>query len=284
MENDKLLRELMELGISETESKIYLALLEKRELSALEIHELTNVPRTKVYEITQKMIYRGMCIAKNIGNKKKFQAIEPDRVFKKLINDFQYQIDTKKELASKIAKTLEPIYSKGMRNVDIKDYVEVINDMASIHERYVCLVKNTKHELLGFVKSPFATQKKSTKLAEQENTEFEILKKGADARVLYEYKTRDIVELYEHMKRCVNEGEKARVMEKLPIKMYIFDRKYVLMALSDNKKNSSNLTMLVIDNPGLAEATAMLFNFLWEQAEDYTYLEKLFSNKKRKNK
>ena len=273
MEKDKLLRELMELGISETESKIYLALLEKRELSALEIHELTNVPRTKVYEITQKMLYRGMCIAKNMGNKKKFQAIEPERVFKKFINDFQYQIDNKKELAAKIAKSLEPIYSKGMRNVDIKDYVEVISDMASIHERYVCLVKNTKHELLGFVKPPFATQSKKTKLTEQENTEFNILKKGAKARVLYEYGSRDYIELYEHITKCSEQGEESRILDQLPIKMYIFDRRYVLMALSNDKNKNSDLTMIVIDNPGLAEASAMLFNFLWGQAKDYRYLE-----------
>lgn len=276
MDKDKLLNEFMELGVSETESKIYLALLEKRELSALEIHELTNVPRTKVYEITQKMIYRGMCLTKKVGNKKKYQAIEPERVFKRLTADFQHDFEAKKKLAAKIAKTLSPIYNKGMKNVDIDDYVEVINDMSSIHERYVNLMKNTKFELLGFVKPPFATQNKKSRLGEQENTEFNVLKKGVEARVLYEFESRDSFELYDHIKRCVAHDEKARVIEKLPVKMYVFDRRYVLMALSDSKGNNSGLTMLVVDNPGLAEATAVLFNFLWEQAYDYSYLEKFF--------
>jgi sugar-specific transcriptional regulator TrmB len=43
---------MMRLGISEAEAKLYIALFKGGELSAMEIHELTKVPRTKVCEIT----------------------------------------------------------------------------------------------------------------------------------------------------------------------------------------------------------------------------------------
>ena len=75
--HEGMIRKLIELGISEKEARIYWALLQKRELTALEIQGIAHVPRTKVYEITHRMILRNMCIEKQIGSKKKYQAVEP---------------------------------------------------------------------------------------------------------------------------------------------------------------------------------------------------------------
>jgi sugar-specific transcriptional regulator TrmB len=264
------------LGISETEAKIYRALLERRELSALEIHELTKVPRTKVYEITQKMILRGMCIEKQMGRKKKYQAVEPQRAFDNLLGEYEMQLDEKKAIAKTICETVCPIYIRGMKHANMSEYVEIIKDLPSIHERYVSLVKNTRKELVGFVKPPFAYQDRTQKLKEQEKAELSILKKGAIIRVLYEFPGKDnLDDLIEHIKMCIRAGERARVIEEVPIKMYIFDARHVLMALDNVREATSPLTMLVVEHPALAQAVKLLFNHLWEQAHDYKILESM---------
>jgi sugar-specific transcriptional regulator TrmB len=264
----------VKLGISEAQARIYVALLEKRELSAMEIHEQTHVPRSKVYEITRNMMLKGMCIEKTMGRNKKYQAVEPRRAFNNILAEQDRILQEKKSIASSISKMFSPLYSQGMQNVSVFEYVEIIRDMASIHERYVSLLKNTRHEQLGFVKPPFSYQVRR-KLQEQENTELEILKKGVMVRVLYEYSSRDLGELYEHVKKCTSAGERARVVEKLPIKMYVFDRRYVLMALPNRRAATSLLTMLVIDNPALANALKILFDHLWEGAYEYQFIKSL---------
>ena len=276
MDANSYTEKMMRLGVSESEAKIYAALLERRELSAMEIHQLTNVPRTKVYEITQRMKLRGLCIEKQMGRKKRYQAVEPERALNNLIQEYESELEHKKELACVLGKMVAPLYTQRIENVGISDYVEIIEDLPSIHERYVSLVRNTKHEFLSFVKPPFAYQK-NHKLSEQENAEFEILKRGVVARVIYEYPTNkhDMEERVRHIERCVEAGEKARVLEHLPIKMYVFDQKYVLMALDTSRRATSTLTMLVIEHPGLAQAFKVLFDYLWDKAEDHHVLKNL---------
>jgi len=273
---DKLVR----FGISKTQARIYVALLEKRELSAMEIHELTKVPRSKVYEITQNMMLKGMCIEKTMGRNKKYQAVEPRRAFNNIIAEQEHMLQEKKDIANSISKMFGPLYSQGMQNVDVFEYVEIIRDLPSIHERYVTLLRNTKYEQLGFVKPPFSYQVKR-KLLEQENAEVDRLKKGVMIRVLYEYGSRDLGELIGHVKKCTDAGERARVVEKLPIKTYIFDGRFVLMALDNLRVTTSPLTMLVVEHRGLAAAVKILFDHLWEGAHDYKFLESLLNKKKK---
>ncbi|HDI82417.1 MAG TPA: TrmB family transcriptional regulator [candidate division WOR-3 bacterium] len=279
---DEYYKQMMELGMSENEAKIYMALLMKRELTAMEIHEFTGIPRTKVYEITKKLILKGMCIEKKMGKKKMYQAVDPERAFNNLILEFKSDLDKRIKLASSISESLRPLFSKGMENVDVSDYIEIITNAPSIHEKYVCLVKNTQFEMLGFVRPPYAYKGRVNRLDEQEDAEFEILKYGVTVRVLYEYKhEEDLEATYTHIKKCVAAGEKARVIEELPIKMYVFDRRYVLMALDDVKSSNKSLTMIVIEHPGLAKMAAMLFDYLWDQAKDYTYLKKVIKERKK---
>ena len=47
----QLIRNLEKLGLTENEAKAYIGLVSLREATAREIHELTNVPRAKIYEI-----------------------------------------------------------------------------------------------------------------------------------------------------------------------------------------------------------------------------------------
>lgn len=244
--------------------------MKKRELTALEIHELTDLPRTKIYELAQMMIRRGMCIEKQMGRRKKYQAVAPKRALNNLIQEYTTDLNEKKRLAKDITRIIHPAYSQGMQIQGVPEYVEVIKGRQSIHERYVNLVKMTKKELLGFVKRPYTHKYNRQKMGEQENVEFKILKRGAVARVLYEFPSEEEREdRIAHIEKCIQAGEKARLIKHLPIKMYIFDQRYVLMALEHPKLVISPITMLVIDHQGLAKATRIAFDSLWKKAKDY---------------
>ena len=79
---------------------------------------------------------------------------------------------------------------------------------------------------------------------------------GAEVKVLYKYgSVQDLDSLLEHIKKCILRGEKARFIEKLPLKMYVLDRKYVLMALENKKTENSSLTTIVVEHSGLGKAT-----------------------------
>jgi len=270
------IEKMVTFGISEHEVRIYLALLERREHTALELHELTNVPRTKIYEITKNMIQRGICIEKQIGRKKKYQAVAPEIVLTNLVRDQEAELNGKKKLAQDILKVINPIYDRGSQIGDVTEYVEIVKGLSSIHERFVSLVRNTQREHLSFVKAPYVHQLKNQKVAEQENAEFEILKRGAVAKALYEFPSKEYLEpTITHIEKCIAAGEKARVIEQVPVKMHILDARYVLLALENPRSEVSALTTLVIEHPGLARTARMAFEYLWEKAKDPRILRDL---------
>jgi len=283
MEHAKMLKKLMELGISEKEARIYSALLQKRELTAIEIQKTAHVPRTKVYEITHKMILSNMCIEKQIGGRKKYQAVEPKKFLKSLMKKNERELIEKRKLAGEIEKIASPEYARGMQKTDISKSVEIIRDQPSIHERYLNLLRNTKKELVGLVKPPYVHQYNELRLGEQDEIMFRKIKKGVKVRMLYEIPVKKIKWTYSYIKKCVERGEKARVIASVPAKINIFDQRYIVVALTNLKPGASPLTMFVIEHPPLARAGKILFDYLWAQAQNYHSLKSLIRKRDTKH-
>lgn len=65
-----LIRKLLDLGLTEREAKLYLTLLEKKTFTALELQQIAKIPRTKIYEVLQKMMDRGICTQRSLGKEK----------------------------------------------------------------------------------------------------------------------------------------------------------------------------------------------------------------------
>ncbi|MDD5192802.1 MAG: helix-turn-helix domain-containing protein [Candidatus Nanoarchaeia archaeon] len=76
---------LQDLGLEEKECKVYLALLQLGETTATKISEKTNLDRTLIYQLTNKLIEKGLVsyIIKN--NVKYFSSANP----KKLLQDLK---------------------------------------------------------------------------------------------------------------------------------------------------------------------------------------------------
>ncbi len=254
---------LKKVGLPEYDAKVYFMLLKKGNLTATEISKLTNVPRTKIYSVLNNLVKGGLC-TRVPGKFKKFKALNPKIAF----SNFFHELEEKKEHLTHLSESLESLYESEKSYKDtLEDYIEVLKDRKQIHERYVSLVRNTKKEFIGFAKPPYAHEHKRQKMNMQENAEFEILKKGVVVKGLYEFPSKkDIEFITKNIEECIKAGEKARMIEKNPIKMYISDRKYVLMALDNPKFSTSPFTMLLIKHPDLALACRILFDHLWEKA------------------
>lgn len=69
---------LKQFGLSEKEAKVYMGCLELGESSASEISVKTDLPRTLVYDILERLIDLGLVSYAIKNNKKFFQASDPD--------------------------------------------------------------------------------------------------------------------------------------------------------------------------------------------------------------
>jgi sugar-specific transcriptional regulator TrmB len=269
MGDKEYLSKISKLGIPDTQARIYLALLNKRELSAIEIQRITEIPRTKIYEITQQMVQKGLCIEKLIGRSKRYQAVEPQRALANFLHAQELELQAKKNLVQEINESLSPLYKQGMKKTEFSDNIEILKDMKAIHERYIDLVQSTHTSMMAFAKPPSAHMNMTYRIRLQMNALLSILKRGVNVRMLFELASKRFMDAEAiRIQQLIKNGCHARILEQIPIKAYVFDSTYVLMALDNPPSETQPLTMIVVTHKSLATAFRLLFDSLWKEAKD----------------
>jgi len=268
MKTDEPFRQLLSLGLTEYESKAYLAMLQKQSSSASELSKLSGVPRTRIYDILDRLARSGLCVER-LGKEKKYQAVAPEIAMQRLLEHQKAEFVVKERIAASISAALKSEFEKGISNNDPLDYIELLRDPKQVSRRVMQLVAGAEREILVFVKPPFSNPKRE--LEKQNDESIEAVKRQIEIRAIYEIP--NALEEKEWMLgqilRSAREGEKARVIDKLPLKMVIVDELKVIFAMEDFHKTASRQTSLVIEHHALAASLKILFETLWERARDY---------------
>ena len=275
MDTDKYLRAFVEIGLTEREAKVYMTLLNGRMYSASDLQKAVNIPRTKIYEVLNKLLSRGICTERKLGKNKIYEAIEPDLALESIYSKYQNDLNRKKKLIDQLSEVFTPIFENSKSIINPLEFIEVMKDKVKIHRRYTNSVRSTKREMLTFNRGPYASDNPE-RLAEQEDEETKLLKRGGMTKNIYEFREfKEVDWLLESVKKTVRFGQEARVVEKLPIKMLIFDDEKVMFPLEQPIEVSNDLTMIYIEHKQLANACRILFNHMWDQGKDFAETEKL---------
>jgi sugar-specific transcriptional regulator TrmB len=277
MDTSKYLRTFIDIGLTEREAKVYITLLGGRMFTAADLQEAVNIPRTKIYEVLHKMVNRGICIEKKLGKNKIFEAVEPRLAMERVYETYQNDLKRKEELIETVSEVFTPIYENSKSIINPLEFIDVMKEKTQIHKRYTKNVRNTKREMLTFNKGPYASDNPE-RLGEQEDEETKLLKRGGSTKDIYELRElKEVDWLFESVKKSIGFGQKARVVEKLPIKMLIFDEEKVMFPLEQPIEVSNELTMIYIEHKQLAEACKILFDYMWEQGRDFSEVEGEFN-------
>lgn len=89
---DEIVEGLRRLGLTEYEAKAYATLVGMGEATAREVHELSTVPRTRIYDILRDLECKGF-VEFVQGSPTYYRAVEPDRVMKRLKDELVASID-----------------------------------------------------------------------------------------------------------------------------------------------------------------------------------------------
>ena len=84
---------LQEIGLSNTEAKVYLALLELGSALAGEITKKSEVNRTNVYDALERLIEKGLVSYVISANRKMFEAVNPERL-REMLREKQVKLDS----------------------------------------------------------------------------------------------------------------------------------------------------------------------------------------------
>ncbi len=156
--NPQLISNLEKLGLTENEAKAYVGLVSLREATAREIHELTNVPRAKIYEILKVLAKKGYLEVRQ-GSPTYFRAVDPKQVIGKIKDEFlncaTQTLDQLNELSYELPKT-SPVWC--------------IQSEWGIKNRIREILDGVKEELIIFSSSPEFLQEFEAELKKLEKT------------------------------------------------------------------------------------------------------------------
>jgi sugar-specific transcriptional regulator TrmB len=280
---DSLKDKLQQLGLSGRESEVYLALLQKSDLSAPEIAKLTTITRTKSYEILQNLVKKGLCNEKFRDGIKIFRSIEPDIAIENLLSVYASELERVKNLAGQIKSELIKLHSESKGLSDPLDYIEVLNDRVQIRERLIKIQENTESELLVFTKPPYLLP-----LEENVKEAAKILgSRVIKVRSIYEYEgmttAAEREELIKVIERFQQLGEEARIIKVLPMKMVICDNNISMLSLADRVTlKPASTTTMIIRHPSLAIALKNMFESYWRESMAIEQFKIMISEEKMK--
>ena len=156
--NPQLISNLEKLGLTENEAKAYIGLVSLREGTAREIHELTNVPRAKIYEILKVLAKKGFLEIRQ-GSPIHYRAVDPKQVIGKIKDEFINcaieTLDQLNELGYELPKT-SPVWC--------------IQSDWGIKNRIREILAGVKKELIVFSSSPEFLKEFETELKGLEKT------------------------------------------------------------------------------------------------------------------
>jgi len=275
---DEIIEELKKYGITKREAEVYVALLQKKDLTAPEVSKITSVTRTKCYEILQNLVKKKMCNENFKNGNKIFSSVDPKIALQNILSVQEIELNRKKESARNFGETLTKLYNEKEKFDSPLDYIEVISDAGTLKAKWMEFEKNMKEEFLVFVKAPYAVNMEDNIEEETETLSNKVVIKG-----LYEYgnlKTKEEIDnLIHFMKVYQNIGEEVRVYKELPMKLAIIDGTITMISLADRISMKPELTSMIVNHPSLADAMKTVFYTYWNMGMSVEEYENMVKNK-----
>lgn len=236
-----LIEKLMKLGLSEYEAKIYVVLVGLDEASAREIHEGSKVPRTRVYDILEKLVEKGFVEVQQ-GNPTYYRAIEPEKTIEKQIGDLsKITRECIEELEKlQIARHRDlPLFWMVRGDWTIKTKIQELISEAREEISIACLNTEILHEISGMLDGQnkkircLLTRRDSEIMNKIKKAEFKTTGKSSLAKIIESMEKIDEEEIKFKMECLIiadnrksiiiieENGKRSAVLIRLPIIAYI---------------------------------------------------------------
>ena len=240
------------------EAKAYLALIRRDASTAAEVARVAQLPRQRIYDVLATLVEKGLASARP-GSPAKYTAAAPEIAIERLVIEHRHGLLQIERDAEKLVEQLSSAYKAGQRQSDPLEYVEVLRDKVAIAKRFEELQASIEREILVFTKPPYATEP-------QENEQGLRLVRNHEARSVYEFSIFDDRAHTEAVRRFIEAGAKARFADELPLKLVIIDEAIVMFGMQDPVAGESDLTIVVVQHPALAQLLKIAFNAVWARA------------------
>jgi sugar-specific transcriptional regulator TrmB len=243
-----MLTELKEIGLSDNEAKVYLAMLELGPASALAIAARARINRPTAYAQIESLKKIGLIALKKKGGKTLYVA-EPPEKLDFLISKQRAEVEVRKEKLQRIMPDLMAAFNL-TEEAPIVRYFEGMEGWAKVRQEEL----RTKEKFFRSI-SPLDTVTIDTPDAFSKRPA-ERMERKIYSRIIYTSKKGPVLKRTD---KAQMRESKFIPAEKLNLKFdfLVFDDKVVMSV-------SKKMGTIIIQNKDIAESFKNLFDFIWE--------------------
>ena len=251
----KKLRSIFDLNIYEV--KIWTALLSRGVASAGELADISNVPRSRSYDVLESLEKKGFIIMK-LGKPIKYIAVEPDEVVERVKKTIEKQANENINLVENIKSTnllneLNTLYSDGIDKIDPMEFSGSFRTRENIYSHMESMIKNgTKLIVMNISETGLKRKLRSfSRLLEKASKKGVKIKVGVRGKINFN--------VPKHM-----EVRKSNINARF----CIVDGKEILFMLSDDKEvNANNDAGVWVNTEFFTSAIQNFFENEWKGME-----------------
>jgi hypothetical protein len=255
-------RRLQQVGLNAYESRSYMVLIGHPRFKALELAARSHVPRQKIYEVLDSLVEKGF--AQVVQEKTKlFSAVDPGVAIPSYLTrrtrTLQNELTEQARLASGLIEDLKSAFLEGQDGRGTLDFLNLVNDPMQTAIQYRRMLTTVNQSYVEFSRPPFAVDPLDEQLVK------DAARRGVRARLLIEAGQID-PEHRERLREYQQAGVEIRSLDRLPLKLALFDGYRGLVALLDPVLTRPSWTSLVFEHDGFAEAMGGLFESYWTRS------------------
>ncbi len=145
------LNKLKDFGLNSYESKLWIALLSRGVSTAGELSDISNVPRSRAYDVLESLEKKGFIIVK-VGKPIKYLAVPPIEVIERVKKHVVEEADERSNILSQLRDSevlaeLNTLHTEGIKLVDPTDRSGAFRGRDKAYDHLASMIKRAKKSI-----------------------------------------------------------------------------------------------------------------------------------------
>lgn len=240
------------------EVKIWTALLSRGIASAGQLSEISDVPRSRSYDVLESLEKKGFVIMK-LGRPIKYIAVQPEEIVDRIKKNVKKETEFKLSMIDQIRDTdifkeLELLHKHGIEHVDVTDLSGALTGRKNVYYYIKSLVENSKKSVV-MVTTP---KDFSRKVDIMKNALKRAKRRGVKITV-HTPQSKEISKA----KKLVGDAVDIKHTNKIDSRFVIVDNREIVFLLNDDKEvQPSYDTAVWVKSPFFVKAVSSMFKNL----------------------
>ena len=252
------LRKIFDLNLYEV--KVWTALLSRGTSTAGELSNISDVPRSRTYDILESLEKKGFIIMK-LGKPIKFVALKPEevveRVKKNLMRDAKEKSQRLETLkGDDVLEELSTLFTKGIKFVEPSDLSGSLRGRQNLYNHLDMMVRDAEKTITIITTEEGLSRKLEALMPSLEKCK----KRGVRVRIAAPINSNNLKVAKEFKKVA-----EVRNLEKMKARFVVIDSNQLMFMLLDDEKFHPNYDIGVwINTEFFALALEQLFDLAWK--------------------